>query len=57
MVHWAILRGRRAGAGTAAGGMVVRSGSGGAVREWWLWVVDFQVSADSGGDGAQVAFV
>jgi hypothetical protein len=32
-------------------------GSGGAVREWWLWVVDFQVSADSGGDGAQVAFV
>jgi hypothetical protein len=31
------------------------AGTGGGER--WLWVVDFQAAADSGGDGVEVAFV
>jgi hypothetical protein len=50
-VAWAVLRGHRAGVGTGG------RGSGGAAGGRWLWLVDFQVAADSGGDGVEVTFV
>jgi hypothetical protein len=39
-----VLRGRRADRALGAG-------------ERWLWVVDLQAAADSGSDGAEVAFI